>query len=89
MLFLFSLNQIVSLKGYWAHTRFSPIHVVVVEVARRIHTEHVSITAVKVIRRHNNSPIKQINQSYYNMLLQLLQIIIQKKKHCHSFKYKI
>ena len=50
--FLFSLNQILSLKGYWAHTD-RVIHVVVVEVATRIHNEHVSITRrVEVIRRH-------------------------------------
>ena len=62
MLFYLALTKILSLKGYWAHTRFSPIHIVVVEVAIRIHIEHVSITVVEVIRRHtyNNRLTKLI-----------------------------
>ena len=47
---LLNLNQVLSLKGYWAHTP-RVIHVVVVEVAIVIHNEHVSIAAVKAIRR--------------------------------------
>ena len=62
MLFYLALTKILSLKGYWAHTRFSPIHIVVVEVAIRIHIEHVSITVVEVIRRH----------SYNNRLTKLI-----------------
>ena len=51
MLFLFSLSQIVSLKGYWAHT-IRVIHPVVVELAIRIHIEHVSPTIrISIIRR--------------------------------------
>ena len=44
---LHNLNQVLSLKGYWAHTS-RVIHVVVVEVTIRPHNEHESITAVKV-----------------------------------------
>ena len=55
--FLFSLSQILSLKGYWAHTWRCVIHVPVVEVAIRIHSEHVSITAVKVTRRQKSLQI--------------------------------
>ena len=63
MLFYLALTKILSLKGYWAHTRFSPIHIVVVEVAIRIHIEHVSITVrIKVIRR----------QTYNNRLTKLI-----------------
>ena len=47
---LLNLNQVLSLKGYWAHTS-RVIHVVVVEVAIRPHNEHASITTVKVTRR--------------------------------------
>ena len=49
--FLFSHNQILSLKRYWAHT-ILVIHPVVVEVAIRIYTEHVSPTIrISIIRR--------------------------------------
>ena len=48
--FIFSLSQIISLKGYWAHT-IRVIHPVVVEVAIRPHNEHASITTIKVTRR--------------------------------------
>ena len=47
---LLNLNQVLSLKGYWAHTS-RVIHPVVVEVAIRPHNEHESITTVKVTRR--------------------------------------
>ena len=47
---LLNLNQVPSLKGYWAHT-IRVIHPVVVEVAIRPHKEHESITTVKVTRR--------------------------------------
>ena len=50
MLFYLALTKILSLKGYWAHTK-RVIHVPIVEVAIRIYSEHVSITAVKVTRR--------------------------------------
>jgi len=49
--FIFNLDQIISVKRILAHT-IRVIHVVPVEVARRRRIEHVSISTVKVIRRH-------------------------------------
>ena len=61
--FLFSHNQILSLKRNWAHT-IRVIHPVVVEVATRIHIEHVStIRAVIVIRRQTRSPVNRLTSS--------------------------
>lgn len=58
--FLSSLNQTISLKGNWAHTK-RVVHVVTtVELAIAIHNEHVSITiaAIKPIRRQNLPTIR-------------------------------
>ncbi len=38
--------KILSLKGYWAHTNIRVVHVGVVEVAIRIHKEHVCPIAI-------------------------------------------
>ena len=60
---MFSLDQTFRvLKEYWAQT-IRVGHVVVAEVATRIHTEHVSITAIPVIRRHTH---KVADSPYFN-----------------------
>ena len=64
--FLFSLNQILSLKGYWAHTD-RVIHVPCVEVAIRIHTEHDSIRSI--IRRLENLKVFRLT---INILTQII-----------------
>lgn len=53
MLFLINFSQLLSLKGYWVHT-IRVIHVVPGEEAIRIHSEHVSISAIKVTRTKND-----------------------------------
>jgi len=50
--FIFNLDQIISVKRILAHT-IRVIHVVPVEVARRIRIEHVSIYRIR--RRHDIS----------------------------------
>jgi len=59
--FIFNLDQIISFRRILAHTN-RVIHVPVVEVASRTHSEHVSITTVITIRRHTilDIPIKII-----------------------------
>ena len=46
---IFNRDQIFwGIKGYWAQTTSSAVHVGVVEVAIRIHKEHPSITVIPV-----------------------------------------
>ena len=73
--FLFSLNQILSLKGYWAHTP-RVIHPVVVEVATRIHNEHVSITAVKVTWRQKVLHLSRLTKPIVPHLTSIIYLFL-------------
>ena len=85
-------NLVCELKRILAHTRVSPVHVVVVEVAIRSHIEHVSVTTVPIVRRHAAKSCRLTYQNYilsFNFYQDNLKSLINYHKYLYCYLFNI